>query len=86
MVVAQDVTERNRAEEALRQSEDRFAKAFRTSPDSININRLEDGVYLEINEGFAALTGYTTEEVIGRSSLEIGIWAARKTAFAWCKP
>lgn len=68
------VTDMVKAEEALRRSEDKFAKAFRTSPDSININRLRDGHYIEINDGFTALTGYTAEDVLGKSSLDINIW------------
>lgn len=63
-----------RAERALRQSEDKFSKAFHTSPDSININRLVDGVYIAVNQGFTDLTGYTPEEVIGKSSLELNLW------------
>jgi PAS domain S-box-containing protein len=70
-----DITEQTRAAEALRQSEDKFAKAFHTSPDSININRLSDGLYLEINEGFTAITGYTSADVKGKTSLELNIWA-----------
>ena len=64
------------AAKALRAAEERFTLAFATSPDSININRLEDGVYLNINEGFTRLTGYTAEDVIGRSSRQedCGIW------------
>ncbi len=69
-----DITHRIKAEEALRASEERFRLAFLTSPDSININRLEDGLYVDINEGFTAITGYTREEAIGKTSLEINIW------------
>jgi len=73
--IDRDITERKQAEEALRRSEDKFAKAFRTSPDAVNINRVRDGQYLEINEGFTAMTGYTPADVAGRTSLEINIWA-----------
>jgi len=69
-----DITERKKVEEALVASEERFRLAFQTSPDAININRLEDGMYVDTNEGFTAITGYTREEVIGRTSLEINIW------------
>jgi two-component system, cell cycle sensor histidine kinase and response regulator CckA len=62
-------------EQALRASEEKFSKAFRTSPDSININRARDGLFLDINDGFTALTGYSREEVTGKTSLEINIWA-----------
>ena len=69
-----DITERKRAEMALQKSEERFRAAFRTSPDSININRLEDGLYVDINEGFTAITGYTREDMLGTTSTEINIW------------
>lgn len=64
------------AEMALRESEEKFSRAFHLSPDSININQLEDGVYIDVNEGFTNILGYTPEDVIGRSSLpgELGIW------------
>lgn len=74
--VIQDITDRKQSEEALRASEEKFAKTFHASPDSVNLNRLSDGVYLDINEGFTRITGYAAEEVLGRSSLpgELGIW------------
>jgi len=59
---------------ARKQAEQRFAVAFRSSPDSININRLSDGLYLEVNEGFTDITGYSADEVIGKTSLELNIW------------
>jgi len=59
---------------ALRQSEEKFRLAFNTSPDSINFNRLSDGVYIDINEGFTKLTGYTREDAIGKSSMDLNIW------------
>ena len=62
--------------ERLAESEDKFSKAFRLNPDSININRLSDGLYLDINEGFTRIMGYAREDVIGRSSMpgDLGIW------------
>jgi PAS domain S-box-containing protein len=61
-------------EEALKESEERFRLTYSTSPDAININRLEDGLYVDVNEGFTRLTGFTREDVIGRTSSEINIW------------
>jgi len=73
--VFQDITERKRTERALRQSEDRFSKAFRTSSDSIVISRIADGTYVEVNQGFTEQTGYGREEAVGKSALALGIWA-----------
>jgi two-component system, cell cycle sensor histidine kinase and response regulator CckA len=70
----QDITERKISREALRQSEERFRLTFQTSPDAVNINRLEDGLYVDVNNGFCTLTGFSRDEVIGRTSAEINIW------------
>ena len=69
-----DVTEQERAEHALRSSEEKFRKAFELNPDSININRLDDGLFVSINRGFAQILGYTEEEIIGRTSMQLGMW------------
>ena len=62
------------SEKTLRESEEKFRKAFTTSPDSININRLDDGMYISINDGYTEITGYSESDVIGKTSLEINIW------------
>ena len=69
-----DITDRKRAEEALRISEDKFSKAFFLSPDAITITRLVDGVFVSVNEGFKQLSGYAEEEVIGKTGPELNIW------------
>lgn len=63
-----------RAERALKASEEKFAKAFHSSPDAITITERDTGRYLEINNGFCRLTGYTADEVIGRTVFELGLW------------
>ncbi|MBN2238067.1 MAG: PAS domain S-box protein [Bacteroidales bacterium] len=63
-----------KAHELLQLSEEKFRQAFETSPDSININRLSDGAYVNINSGFTQLTGFTKEETLGKTSKEINIW------------
>ncbi len=66
---------RQRAERALRESEERFRLAFKSSPDAIAVNRASDGLYVAANDGFMRITGYTEDEVIGRSSIDLGVWA-----------
>ena len=69
-----DITERKKTEEALAVSEEKFRKAFYTSPDSVNINRLSDGLYVSINAGFSKIMGYSEAEAVGRTSVELNIW------------
>ena len=71
---AQLFKELKKAENSLKESEERFRMAYHTSPDAININRLGDGLFVDINEGFTRLTGFTREETIGRASPEMNIW------------
>lgn len=73
--ILQDISERKQADDLLRQSEERFKAAFMTTPDSININRLADGQYISINNGFTRIMGYTEADVVDKSSLELNIWA-----------
>lgn len=73
-----DITQQQRAEAALKASEEKFAKAFHSSPDAITLTERSTGRYLEVNDGFCRLTGYNSAEVIGRTVYEIGIWADDK--------
>lgn len=73
-----DITQQQRAEAALKASEEKFAKAFHSSPDAITLTERSTGRYLEVNDGFCRLTGYSSAEVIGRTVYEIGIWADDK--------
>ncbi|RLB90598.1 MAG: hypothetical protein DRH26_09390, partial [Deltaproteobacteria bacterium] len=68
------INERKQANEELRKSEEKFRTAFHTSPNAININSVEDGMYIEINEGFTKILGYSREDAIGKTSVELNIW------------
>ncbi|MCS6302685.1 MAG: PAS domain S-box protein [Nitrospira sp.] len=72
--VVQDITERKQTQEALRVSEERFAKAFRTSPHPIGITEAATGRCLEVNDVCLQLFGFRREEVIGNTTLMLGIW------------
>ena len=72
--MVEDISVRVKTEQALRDSEEKFSKAFRTTPDSISINRLSDGVFLEVNEGFTRVTGYAPQEALGKSVIDLGLW------------
>lgn len=71
--IFEDITDRVRAEKSLKELEERFRLAFHTSPDSISISKL-DGTLVEVNEGFIELTGYTRDDVIGKTSRDIKVW------------
>jgi PAS domain S-box-containing protein len=66
------VTQRMNAE--LKEVKDRFESIYMTSPDAIVITRLADGWFIEINPAFTAMSGYTREDIIGKSSIDINIW------------
>ncbi len=69
-----DVTQREQAEEALRQSEARFSKVFHNSPVGIVISLLSDGTFIDVNNAFLDVYGYSRAEIIGRSSLDLQLW------------
>ncbi|MFC1949615.1 PAS domain S-box protein [Chloroflexota bacterium] len=61
-------------EKALQASEEKFSKAFRTSPDAMAITSLRDGRFIEVNDSLTRVMGFTREETIGHTAIEIGIW------------
>ncbi|GAA5184029.1 hypothetical protein GCM10025771_37110 [Niveibacterium umoris] len=69
-----DVTERVRAEHALRESELRFSAAFLAVPDYVTLSRASDGTIYDANEAFERITGIPREAAIGRTSVELGIF------------
>jgi PAS domain S-box-containing protein len=72
--VTSDITDRKQSEKRLRQSEEKFRTAFKTSPSVITLTSVENGIYADVNDAFTKLLGYTQEEIIGESSLVFNIW------------
>ncbi len=70
-----DITEWKRQEEMLRQSEEKFNKAFHASPDTLIITRVSDGRIIDSNEEFCHMTGYTKEEALKTSTIALDLWA-----------
>ena len=58
----------------LRESEDKFRMTFDFSPDAVTITRLDDGCYVDINQGFTQITGFSRDESIGKTVLELDLW------------
>lgn len=69
-----DITERKKAEEALKKSEEKFSKAFKTSPEAISIATLSDGKYIEVNDTFLKISGFDRDQVIGHNSSDLDVW------------
>ncbi len=72
--IAEDITEKRRAEEALTMSEAKFAGAFQDNPDAISITRMSDGMLIDVNQAFETTTGYSRAEAVGSTSSELDIW------------
>ena len=72
-LIVRDVSATKQAER-LRGSEERFAKAFRMNPQPMSLTKLATGLYIDVNDSFLTMSGYSRNEVIGHTSLELEIW------------
>lgn len=74
LFIVKDITERRKLEEALLESEDNFSTTFQASPIAITIASLADGRIRSVNESTCRMFGYSREEIIGKTTIELGIW------------
>ncbi|HMJ90406.1 MAG TPA: PAS domain S-box protein [Candidatus Acidoferrum sp.] len=74
--IFRDMTERKRAEAALKQSEERFSRVFAASPIAIAICTIDGGRMLDANESFLTMLGYDRNEIVGRTDLKLGFWSS----------
>ncbi len=82
VALRREMAERSRAEEELRLSEQKYATIFQLMPDMVGITRMADGTFWEVNTGFTAITGWERNDIVGRTSIEVGLWTPEARAGA----
>jgi PAS domain S-box-containing protein len=75
MAVIRDITESKRIEAQIKVSEEKFRLSFMTSHDAFYIGSVNRGNIIDVNDGFCDVFGYTREEAIGKSILDLNIYA-----------
>lgn len=65
---------RRQAEASVIQSEERFRKAFRSNPQPMSLTTIDEGRHLDVNDSFLSMSGYTRDELVGHTWLELGLW------------
>jgi PAS domain S-box-containing protein len=74
-----DITNRTQTEQALRLSEEKFSKAFSSSPNLIVLTTVSDGLFIDVNDNFCITTGYTRPELIGKPYSSFNLWQDPET-------
>lgn len=74
VLVFRDQTEERAKEKAILESNDKFSKIFNSSSESISLTQMSTGKLREVNDGFIEMFGYSRDEVINRSTIELGLW------------
>lgn len=69
-----DLSQQKAAQEGLVRSMQLFSKVFNSSPIAASIAQAEDGRFLQVNQNFEADFGWSAAELVGKTSLEVGLW------------
>ncbi len=78
-MIVRDISERKKAEETLKEKEEKFSAIFKAAPGSMMLSSLPDGKALEVNDNFSLITGYSKEDILGKSTIDLGMWVAPET-------
>ncbi len=73
LITGQDITERKRAQESLRRSEEKFSVLFEKAPFAVAVSRFKDSVFIDVNEEFLRMLGFAKEEVLGKTDVDINM-------------
>jgi PAS domain S-box-containing protein len=76
--LSDDIVRRKHLEDELHRSEEEFSVAFHNSPDAILLTSLEGGTIIDVNESFSDITGYSHDEAVGRTTVDVGIWPSQE--------
>ncbi|MFZ5856300.1 MAG: GAF domain-containing protein [Chloroflexota bacterium] len=79
-----DITDQKKLQASIRQSEDRFRKAFQASPIATCITTLKEGLFLDVNEAYLRLSGFQRDQIVGRTATEM-IFLDARTRETWIK-
>jgi PAS domain S-box-containing protein len=70
--ITRDITDRKKAEESLKQSEERFSKVFQYGPALITLSNVDDGTYVDVNDKFCEVSGFSLADCIGKTAIDFG--------------
>jgi PAS domain S-box-containing protein len=85
-IVSYITMEMRRVISRLRLAEEKFSKAFQISPDAIVLSQLETGRIIDVNASYERLMGWRRDEVIGRTSVEVGTFENVKDRESFLEP
>ena len=83
--VVSDVTELKQGQKALAATNDKYSKVFSVSPEALLITRLSDGTFLDVNQSFTTLFGYSRDETLGKTAKQLGFWVNYEERNKWAK-